>query len=248
MAQPVKPGSRSSLIRQRHGQHQRAQWRSGRPVHRCWPLRCRHLHQSAQPNFAAAAEAANNIIFRIPTPTFGAGLIENLDDSTLLNNQAANLNNSLALPAPSTATAMTAPSPVSAGRRRTSRCTSLPVRLTTWRWASPTSCSPTNARCPEEDQQHRAAGELPEPYGNRYPEDTSNPNSDAERSGSGRRVGVCQLHAVPGSAANRWVVLNGQQVTAATIATGSPCSARSAAQPATIQRQARRKYRTSFRR
>jgi CxxC motif-containing protein (DUF1111 family) len=45
-----------------------------------------------QPGFAAA-EAANNIIFRIPTPTFGAGLIENLDDSTLLKNQATNLNN-----------------------------------------------------------------------------------------------------------------------------------------------------------
>jgi CxxC motif-containing protein (DUF1111 family) len=45
-----------------------------------------------QPSFAAA-EAANNIIFRIPTPVFGAGLIENLDDSTLLANQATNLNN-----------------------------------------------------------------------------------------------------------------------------------------------------------
>jgi len=45
-----------------------------------------------QPSFNAA-QAANNIIFRIPTPVFGAGLIENLDDSTLLNNQAANLNN-----------------------------------------------------------------------------------------------------------------------------------------------------------
>jgi CxxC motif-containing protein (DUF1111 family) len=45
-----------------------------------------------QPSFAAA-RAANNIIFRIPTPTFGAGLIENLDESTLLANQATNLNN-----------------------------------------------------------------------------------------------------------------------------------------------------------
>jgi len=45
-----------------------------------------------QPSFNAAEEA-NNIIFRIPTPTFGAGLIENLDDSTLLTNQANNLNN-----------------------------------------------------------------------------------------------------------------------------------------------------------
>jgi CxxC motif-containing protein (DUF1111 family) len=46
----------------------------------------------SQPNFAAA-EAANNIIYRIPTPLFGAGLIENLDDSTLLKNQAANKSN-----------------------------------------------------------------------------------------------------------------------------------------------------------
>ena len=45
-----------------------------------------------QPPFDEA-EAANNIIFRIPIPLFGDGLIENLDDSTLLDNQAANLNN-----------------------------------------------------------------------------------------------------------------------------------------------------------
>ncbi|HKE23229.1 MAG TPA: di-heme oxidoredictase family protein [Bryobacteraceae bacterium] len=49
-----------------------------------------------QPNFQAA-EAANNIIFRIPTPVFGAGLIENLDDSTLLQNLANNLNNNLGI-------------------------------------------------------------------------------------------------------------------------------------------------------
>jgi CxxC motif-containing protein (DUF1111 family) len=45
-----------------------------------------------QPSFNAA-RAAGNIIFRIPTPVFGAGLIENLDDSTLLQNAAANANN-----------------------------------------------------------------------------------------------------------------------------------------------------------
>jgi hypothetical protein len=49
-----------------------------------------------QPDFDAA-ERANNIIFRIPTPTFGAGLIENLDDSTLLKNRAANLNNNFGI-------------------------------------------------------------------------------------------------------------------------------------------------------
>src|SRR5215467_9239091 len=45
-----------------------------------------------QPSFAQA-QATNNIIFRIPTPTFGAGLMENIDDSTLLSNQAAQGNN-----------------------------------------------------------------------------------------------------------------------------------------------------------
>jgi CxxC motif-containing protein (DUF1111 family) len=49
-----------------------------------------------QPSFAAA-QAANNIIFRIPTPVFGAGLIENLDDSTLLSNQLTNNNNHLGI-------------------------------------------------------------------------------------------------------------------------------------------------------
>ena len=50
----------------------------------------------AQPSFAAA-HAANNIIFRIPTPVFGAGLIENLDDSTLLSNQKKNLSNNFGI-------------------------------------------------------------------------------------------------------------------------------------------------------
>ena len=49
-----------------------------------------------QPSFTSA-QAANNIIFRIPTPVFGAGLVENLDDSTLLSNRADNLNNHLGI-------------------------------------------------------------------------------------------------------------------------------------------------------
>ncbi|MBV8847293.1 MAG: hypothetical protein JO307_31170 [Bryobacterales bacterium] len=49
-----------------------------------------------QPDFFQAQQA-NNLIFRIPTPIFGAGLIENLDDSTLLSNQAALENNSFGI-------------------------------------------------------------------------------------------------------------------------------------------------------
>jgi CxxC motif-containing protein (DUF1111 family) len=49
-----------------------------------------------QPSFAAA-ESTNNIIFRIPTPVFGAGFIENIDDSTLLENRAAQATNHLGI-------------------------------------------------------------------------------------------------------------------------------------------------------
>jgi CxxC motif-containing protein (DUF1111 family) len=49
-----------------------------------------------QPSFAVA-ESTNNIIFRIPTPVFGAGLIENIDDSTLIANQTAQASNNLGI-------------------------------------------------------------------------------------------------------------------------------------------------------
>ena len=41
--------------------------------------------QIAQPNFVQAHKD-NNLIFRIPTPVFGAGLIEQITDSTILAN------------------------------------------------------------------------------------------------------------------------------------------------------------------
>lgn len=49
-----------------------------------------------QPSFSVA-QSSNNIIFRIPTPVFGAGLVENIDDSTLLANQAAQARNNLGI-------------------------------------------------------------------------------------------------------------------------------------------------------
>jgi CxxC motif-containing protein (DUF1111 family) len=49
-----------------------------------------------QPGFSTA-QATGNIIFRIPTPTFGSGLIENIDDSTLLANQSAQSSNSFGI-------------------------------------------------------------------------------------------------------------------------------------------------------
>jgi CxxC motif-containing protein (DUF1111 family) len=46
----------------------------------------------SQPSFALAI-THNNVIYRIPTPVFGAGLVENLDDSALLANKAAQAGN-----------------------------------------------------------------------------------------------------------------------------------------------------------
>lgn len=50
----------------------------------------------AQPNFAAAV-ANHNVVFRIPTPVFGAGLIEQIPDSRILENQAADMDQKTAL-------------------------------------------------------------------------------------------------------------------------------------------------------
>jgi CxxC motif-containing protein (DUF1111 family) len=46
---------------------------------------------AAQEDFATQV-ARNNVIFRIPTPTFGAGLMEMIPDQTLVNNVNANGN------------------------------------------------------------------------------------------------------------------------------------------------------------
>jgi CxxC motif-containing protein (DUF1111 family) len=46
----------------------------------------------SQPSFATQ-QANNNVIFRIPTPTFGTGLIETIADETLLVNQQNSFNN-----------------------------------------------------------------------------------------------------------------------------------------------------------
>lgn len=46
----------------------------------------------SQPNFTAAVNN-NNVIFRIPTPTFGMGFIETVPDNTLIANLLATTNN-----------------------------------------------------------------------------------------------------------------------------------------------------------
>lgn len=81
--------------------------------------------------------ARGNLTFRIPTPFFGAGLIENITDAAILENAAAHAEQSAysesrgghtGSPATRTSTGTTAPSPASVGRRRTSRSNCSPAR------------------------------------------------------------------------------------------------------------------------
>jgi CxxC motif-containing protein (DUF1111 family) len=57
----------------------------------------------SQPDFTPAGNPLTgrggnpNIIFRIPTPVFGAGLIENIPDTTILNNMTANASQKTAM-------------------------------------------------------------------------------------------------------------------------------------------------------
>ena len=107
----------------------------------------------AQPDFEREI-ARRNIIFRIPTPVFGAGLIEQIPDKTILANQTndASTKSSMSIrgrpnitlagrrsPVRRTTMATTARSPDSDGRLRTNLCWSSPVRPTTSKWASPTN-------------------------------------------------------------------------------------------------------------
>src|SRR5712691_3674707 len=50
----------------------------------------------AQPDFATQL-ASHNVIFRIPTPTFGAGLIEQIPDAAIAANQSSNTSQKQAL-------------------------------------------------------------------------------------------------------------------------------------------------------
>jgi len=50
----------------------------------------------SQPDFASAV-AHNNVIFRIPTPLFGGGLVENIEETDLLSYQASVAGNSFGI-------------------------------------------------------------------------------------------------------------------------------------------------------
>jgi hypothetical protein len=90
----------------------------------------------AQTDFNRALQLGN-VVFRIPTPVYGAGLIENIADAKILANAAANaaLKQQLGIGGHANTSGNDGSITRFGGRRKTNRCRFFPARLTTSRWA-----------------------------------------------------------------------------------------------------------------
>jgi CxxC motif-containing protein (DUF1111 family) len=174
-----------------------------------------------QPNYAAA-EAANNIIFRIPTPVFGAGLIENLDDSTLLKNQASNLNNNFGISGSFNRNGNDGTIARFGWKAQNKSLHIFAAEAYNVEMGVSNELFPQDRPLPEEEQQ--GTGLPPNCLnlsGSGYPEDTSNPRSTpnaAVLDDVSAFANFMRFLAPPPSGA---VVLNGQPVSAQSISNGS---------------------------
>ncbi len=174
----------------------------------------------AQPNFAQA-QSLNNVIFRIPTPLFGAGLVENVDDSTLLENQQTNLRNSF-------------------GIGGTFNHNGNDGTITRFGWKAQnkslmifngeaynvemgiTNLLFQNERpLPEEEQALGLPSSCLNLTGTGYPEDTSNPNSSPNAAVLDDVSAFANFARFLAPPPPGNVILNGQQVPASTIAAGA---------------------------
>jgi len=175
----------------------------------------------AQPNFSAA-QAADDIIFRIPTPVFGAGLIENLDDSTLLANQAANLVNSLGISGSFNRNGNDGTISRFGWKAQNKSLHIFTGEAYNVEMGISNELFPQDRPLPEEDQQGTG---LPASClnlgGAGYPEDTSNPNSTPNAAVLDDVSAFANFMRFLAPPTPGGVMLNGQQVAATSIANGS---------------------------
>jgi CxxC motif-containing protein (DUF1111 family) len=175
----------------------------------------------AQPNFSAA-QAADDIIFRIPTPVFGAGLIENLDDSTLLANQAANLVNSLGISGSFNRNGNDGTISRFGWKAQNKSLHIFTGEAYNVEMGISNELFPQDRPLPEEDQQGTG---LPASClnlgGAGYPEDTSNPNSTPNAAVLDDVSAFANFMRFLAPPTPGEVMLNGQQVAATSIANGS---------------------------
>ncbi len=100
-----------------------------------------------QTDFATQV-ARHNVIFRIPTPTFGLGLVENTSDATLAANLAANASqkNALGISGRLNTSGNDGTVTKFGWKAQNKSLRFLRAKLTTSNKASRTTCSRTNAR------------------------------------------------------------------------------------------------------
>ncbi len=174
-----------------------------------------------QPNFSAA-QAANDIVFRIPTPLFGAGLMENLDDSTLLINQAANLVNHFGISGTFNRSGNDGTITRFGWKAQNKSLHIFAGEAYNVEMGISNQLFPQDRPLPEEDQQGTG---LPASClnlgGAGYPEDVSNPNSTPNAAVLDDVSAFANFMRFLAPPPTGGVILNGQPVTAQSIANGS---------------------------
>jgi CxxC motif-containing protein (DUF1111 family) len=174
----------------------------------------------AQPNFAAYL-AANDLIFRIPTPVFGAGMIENLDDSTLLANQASNAGNTLGIAGTFNHSGNDGTITRFGWKAQNKSLHIFAGEAYNVEMGISNELFPQDRPLPEEEQSTGLSPSCLNLSGTGYPEDTSNPNltPNAAVLDDVSAFANFMRFLAPPPPGN--VVLNGSQVPASTIAAGS---------------------------
>jgi CxxC motif-containing protein (DUF1111 family) len=174
----------------------------------------------AQPNFAAYL-AANDLIFRIPTPVFGAGLIENLDDSTLLTNQAQNLSNTLGIAGTFNRSGNDGTITRFGWKAQNKSLHMFAGEAYNVEMGVSNELFPQDRPLPEEEQASGLPSSCLNLTGTGYPEDTSNPTLTTNAAVLDDVSAFANFMRFLAPPATGPVVLNGSQVPASAIAAGS---------------------------
>jgi CxxC motif-containing protein (DUF1111 family) len=174
----------------------------------------------AQPNFAAYL-AANDLIFRIPTPVFGAGLIENLDDSTLLTNRAKNLANTLGISGTFNRSGNDGTITRFGWKAQNKSLHMFSGEAYNVEMGISNEVFPQDRPLPEEELASGLPSSCLNLSGNGYPEDTSNPNQTTNAAVLDDVSAFANFMRFLAPPPTGPVVLNGSQVPASAIAAGS---------------------------
>ncbi|MGA7292773.1 MAG: di-heme oxidoredictase family protein [Terriglobales bacterium] len=174
----------------------------------------------SQPDFAAYL-AANDLIFRIPTPLFGAGLIENLDDSTLLGNQAKNLANTLGIAGTFNRSGNDGTITRFGWKAQNKSLHIFAGEAYNVEMGVSNELFPQDKPLPEEEQAAGLPSNCLNLTGTGYPEDTSNPTQTTNAAVLDDVSAFANFTRFLAPPPTGSVMLNGSQVPASSIAAGS---------------------------